>query len=71
MYGEGTFVRGVADVIRLDTVYDSTNLALNQYIKLFTEDGVKIIKRGLESRMIKMTIDPSGTTSATSNMVTG
>lgn len=71
MYATGTWVRGVADVIRLDTVYDSTNLALNQYIALFTEDGIQAIKRGFESRLIKMTIDPSGTLSATSNMVTG
>lgn len=71
LYAAGTWVRGVADVIRLDTVYDSTNLALNQYIQLFTEDGIQVIKRGFESRMVKTTIDPSGTTSATSNMVTG
>jgi hypothetical protein len=71
LYAAGTWVRGVADVIRLDTVYDSTNLALNQYIQLFTEDGIQVIKRGFESRMVKTTIDPSGTTSATTNMVTG
>jgi hypothetical protein len=71
LYAAGTWVRGVADVIRLDTVYDSTNLALNQYIQLFTEDGIQVIKRGFESRMIKVGIDPSGTTSATTNMVTG
>lgn len=71
LYAAGTWVRGVSDVIRLDTVYDSTNLAVNQYTKLFTEDGVQVIKRGFESRMVKVTIDPSGTTSATTNMVTG
>lgn len=71
LYAAGTWVRGVADVVRLDTVYDSTNLALNQYIQLFTEDGIQIIKRGFESRLLKIGIDPSGTTSATSNMVTG
>lgn len=71
LYAAGTWVRGVADVIRLDTVYDSTNLALNQYIQLFTEDGIQVIKRGFESRMVKTTIDPSGTSSATTNMVTG
>lgn len=71
LYAAGTWVRGVSDVIRLDTVYDSTNLAVNQYTKLFTEDGVQVIKRGFESRMVKVTIDPSGTTSATANMITG
>jgi hypothetical protein len=71
LYAAGTFVAGVADVVRLDTVYDSTNLALNQYTQLFTEEGILVAKRGFESRRIKTTIDPSGTVSATTNMVTG
>jgi hypothetical protein len=64
-------VAGVSDVVRLDTVYDSTNLALNQYTQLFTEEGILVAKRGFEARRIKATIDPSGTTSATTNMVQG
>jgi hypothetical protein len=71
LYAAGTWVAGVADVIRLDTVYDSTNLALNQYTQLWTEEGILVAKRGFESRRIKLTIDPSGTTSATTNMVQG
>ncbi|HEU5111011.1 MAG TPA: major capsid protein, partial [Micromonosporaceae bacterium] len=71
LYAAGTFVAGVADVVRLDTVYDSTNLALNQYTQLFTEEGILVAKRGFESRRIKTTISPSGTTSATTNMVQG
>lgn len=71
LYPAGTFVAGVSDVVRLDTVYDSTNLALNQYTQLFTEEGILVAKRGYESRRIKATIDPSGTTSATTNMVQG
>lgn len=71
LYAAGTWVAGVADVVRLDTVYDSTNLALNQYTQLFTEEGITVLKRGFESRRIKTTIDPSGTTSATTNMVQG
>jgi hypothetical protein len=71
LYPAGTFVAGVSDVVRLDTVYDSTNLALNQYTQLFTEEGILVAKRGFESRRIKATIDPSGTTSATTNMVQG
>jgi hypothetical protein len=68
LYAPGTWVRGVSDVIRLDTVYDSTNLALNQYVQLFTEEGVLVAKRGYESRLLKLTIEPSGTTSATTAM---
>lgn len=71
LYPAGTFVAGVSDVVRLDTVYDSTNLALNQYTQLFTEEGILVAKRGFESRRIKATISPSGTTSATTNMVQG
>jgi hypothetical protein len=71
LYAPGTWVAGVSDVVRLDTVYDSTNLALNQYTQLFTEEGILVAKRGFESRRIKTAIDPSGATSATVNMVTG
>jgi len=71
LYAPGTWVAGVSDVVRLDTVYDSTNLALNQYTQLFTEEGILVAKRGFESRRIKTAIDPSGTISATTNMVTG
>jgi hypothetical protein len=71
LYAAGTWVAGVADVVRLDTVYDSTNLALNQYTQLFTEEGVMVMKRGFESRRIKVRISPSGVTSATADMRTG
>jgi hypothetical protein len=71
LYAPGTWVAGVSDVVRLDTVYDSTNLALNQYTQLFTEEGILVAKRGFESRRIKTTIDPSGVTSATADMRTG
>lgn len=64
IYAAGTFVAGVADVIRLDTVYDSTNLALNQYTQLFTEEAILVAKRGFESRLVRLTIPPTGTTSA-------
>lgn len=68
LYAAGTFVAGVSDVIRLDTVYDSTNLALNQYTQLFTEEGILVAKRGHESRRIKINIPPAGVTSAAVTM---
>lgn len=71
IYSAGTWVAGVSPVIRLDTVYDSTNLALNQYAALFSEEGILVAKRGFESRRIKMNIYPSGTTSATRDMTVG
>jgi hypothetical protein len=64
IYAAGTFVAGVADVIRLDTVYDSTNLVLNQYVQLFTEEGILVAKRGFESRLVRFGFQPNGVTSA-------
>lgn len=42
MYPAGTFVAGVAPVISLDTIYDSTNLKKNDYVHLFIEQGVLV-----------------------------
>lgn len=41
-YVAGTFVRGVAPVIQLDTIYDSTNLKKNDYVHVFMEQGVLV-----------------------------
>jgi hypothetical protein len=71
LYPAGTWVKGVSDVVRLDNVYDSTNLVLNQYVRLFSEEAILVAKRGYESRRVKVTISPSGTTSATTDMRTG
>jgi hypothetical protein len=43
-YLPGTWVVGRQDVIRLDTVYDSTNLQQNLVTQLFMEDGFKPMK---------------------------
>lgn len=71
LFAAGTWVAGVSPVIRLDTVYDSTNLALNQYSALFSEEGILVAKRGFESRRIKMSVIPSGATGATRDMTVG
>ena len=42
LYPAGTFVRGVAPVITLDTIYDSTNLKKNDYVELFVEQGTLV-----------------------------
>lgn len=65
LYAAGTFVRGSADVITLDTVYDAANLALNQYTALFTEEGVLVAKRGHDARRYQVPFCPTGATSAT------
>lgn len=71
LYAAGTWVAGVSPVVRLDTVYDSTNLALNQYAALFSEEGILVAKRGFESRRIKTRIISSGATGATRDMTNG
>jgi hypothetical protein len=64
MYPAGTWVAGVEDVIRLDTVYDSAQLALNQYTALFSEEGVLMAKPCGESRVITITWCPTGAAAA-------
>lgn len=65
IYAAGTFVAGVSDVIRLDTVYDSTKLSTNEYTQLFTEEGVLVAKRGFESRLVRFGFQPTGVTAGT------
>lgn len=65
LYAPGTFVRGSADVITLETVYDAANLALNQFTALFTEEAVLVAKLGHDARRYVVPFCPTGATSAT------
>lgn len=58
----GTWILARQDVIRLDTVYDSVNLQLNQVTQLFMEDGYLPMRMGPLSRVYSTTICPSGVT---------
>jgi hypothetical protein len=51
LYAAGTWVRGNADIITLDTVYDSTLLAQNKTTQLFTEQGILAAKTCFDSRL--------------------
>jgi hypothetical protein len=64
MYPAGTWVAGVEDVIRLDTIYDSAGLAQNQYTALFSEEGILMAKPCGESRVVEFQFCPTGTTAA-------
>ena len=64
VYPAGTWVRAVADVITLNSVYDSTLLATNQVTHLFTETGWKMIKMCPVSRVYTVAICPSGKTTS-------
>lgn len=69
-YPAGTWVVARQDVIRLDTIYDSTNLATNKVTQLFLEDGFRAMRFCPVSRVYSVTICPSGGTNTTSTDVT-
>lgn len=60
----GTWILARQDVIRLDTVYDSVNLQLNQVTQLFMEDGYLPMRMGPLSRVYTLNIGPIGSTGA-------
>lgn len=62
IYPPGTWVKGVDDTIRLETVYDSAKLSTNQYTALFTEEGVLVAKVCPDSRRVVYPLCPTGAT---------
>jgi hypothetical protein len=58
----GTWVIARQDVIRLDSIYDSTNITTNKVTQLFLEDGFRAMRFCPLSRVYSMTICPSGST---------
>ena len=64
LYPAGTWVKGAADVITLDTIYDSVGLGENNYTALFTEEGYLMAKMCHDSRVVTVSICPSGATGA-------
>lgn len=58
----GTWVLGRQDVIRLDTVYDSTNLQQNLVTQLFMEDGFRPMRMCQFSYAYTINICASGST---------
>lgn len=64
MYPAGTFVKGTADVISLDTVYDSTDLTSNIYTAAFVEEGVLLAQRCGNGTLVEIPVCVSGQTGA-------
>jgi hypothetical protein len=62
IYPAGTWVVARQDVIRLDTIYDSTNLATNKVTQLFLEDGFRAMRFCPISRVYTIAICPNGST---------
>lgn len=65
LYPAGTWVKGVSPIIRLDSVYDSTNLSQNLFTQLWMEEGLLVARRGHEARRYQFQLCPTGATSAT------
>jgi hypothetical protein len=59
-YPAGTWTSATADVVDLDTIYDSTQLATNQYTAAFVETGWAMLKMGPISRFYTASVDPTG-----------
>lgn len=62
MYPAGTWVIARQDVIRLDTIYDSTNITTNKVTELFVEDGFRAMRFCPLSRVYTLPICPNGST---------
>lgn len=62
VYPGGTWVKPVQDVVSLDTIYDSTMLATNQYTAVFVEDGWSVMQMSPISRLYRVNVDPGGVT---------
>lgn len=60
MYPAGTYVRGVKDVVSLDTVYDSVNLKKNDYVHLFVEQGVLVTNPCGEGQRLTLPLNVNG-----------
>jgi hypothetical protein len=64
MYPAGTWVRGRADVINMDAVYDSVGLESNVYTALFVEEGILAVQRCTHTCNVQLDICISGRTGA-------
>lgn len=60
LYAAGTWVKGVSDILTLDTLYDSVLLGKNDYTALFTEEGWFVAKAGIDSRRVTVPISSTG-----------
>jgi len=62
LYAAGTWIKGVSDIITLDTIYDSVLLGNNDFTALFSEEGWFVAKRGQDSRLVTTSISADGAT---------
>ena len=60
VYPAGTWIKGTADVINLNAVYDAASLAQNVYTALFFEQGLLVAKMCYESNLITLPVCNAG-----------
>lgn len=60
VYKAGTFVKGTANVISLDAVYDAADLVTNVYTAAFVEDGVLLAKMCNGGKRITLPVNVTG-----------
>lgn len=71
IYPAGTFVRGTADVINLNAVYDAASLATNVYTGLFFEQGILVANTCMSAKLVTINVCNSGHTGAANAAVCG
>lgn len=64
VYTAGTWFSSLTDVIEIGALYDKAQLQKNKYTALFTEDGIAVGKRGVDSRVYTVTVRPDGSVGA-------
>ena len=70
VYPAGTFVKGTADVISLDAVYDAASLSVNTFTGLFMEEGVLLLQNCWKAKIVTVAHSAAGLTGAASNVGT-
>ncbi|HEY9413916.1 MAG TPA: major capsid protein [Pseudonocardia sp.] len=64
IYAAGAWVRGRGEIIRVEGVYDSTNLPNNDFTRLFFEEKFLITRRCYQSRKVTIPLAVNGATGA-------
>jgi hypothetical protein len=64
IYAAGAFVRGRGALISMEGIYDTTNLAVNDFTRLFTEEKFLVKRRCYQSRLVTFNIPVNGITAA-------
>jgi len=67
VYPAGTFVKGTAEVVSLDAVYDAASLSVNTMTGLFFEQGLLLLQNCYASKLVEIVVCAGGVTGEASN----